>query len=181
MDYYYDIKLNFNDYYLPYYEWSNKDTLDRLIRVPIYKVSNIEYYINNVLNIDSKYKYIIVTDSINAVCLELVDNKSIYISSLCYLDEISICSLAKNMEETSINSSFVDKRMIKNKLRIEESITNKFINYINKQDDNYIKYLYNKLFNKNIRDINKAKSIIIDDIQNNFDVKYIKLYKKIIK
>ena len=61
MQYYYDINLHFDDYYMNYYEWSEFEHFNRL---PIFKVISVRPFLDNEIKLDLDYKNIIVSDGI---------------------------------------------------------------------------------------------------------------------
>ena len=62
MKYYYDIYLNFYDYPINYYEWDIGDKIEKILKIPIIRVNEIEEFISHISNIDINYEQFILSD-----------------------------------------------------------------------------------------------------------------------
>lgn len=179
MKYYYDIKLNFNDYPIHYYEWSSSDDIDHLLKIKVIKVNCVDGVINYDVSVnldDDKY---ILCDGVNSIGIEVINSRVVYLSYLSYKDDNSICDMVKNMEIYDLVITKYSDRVRSNLLRVDEVIKIDLLNLINNNDD-FVKYIYYDLVGK-IDDIDLCKKYLINDIMNNFNNKYFSLYNKLRK
>lgn len=171
MKFYYDINLSFNDYYVNYYEWSDTE---HFFRLPMFKVDDIRIILENKVEIDTDYKNILVSDGVTALGLEIIDNNVVYYSSLEYKDELRVNELVGYLDNTL-------EIKVKDKLAYEyvSSIDKKkkfYINEINNNKDDFIKYLYYEVTGNILKSVTKMKNYLLDDINNNFNDKYYQIY-----
>jgi len=167
MKYYYDIDLYFYDYYINYYKWESSTNY---LRLPIYKISNINIILDNEVSINTDYKYILVSDEITSIALEIIDNKVAYISSLKPSDEIRINNIASEID------NMLDIEILKrkdNKNRI--SFKDKLIDKLNKSSKDKIKYLYFYEFNELNNNISYMKKKLIDNLEYKCDEFYVNI------
>lgn len=181
MKYIYDIYLNFNDYPINYYEWEENDTLERVLKIPIVRVEDMEPFILYNMEIDDIDDKVIVTDGINALALEIISSKVAYVSCLSYEDELTVCELSSNMEVSNISYKLIDKRVIPFVLRKDVLIQKVFLNKVEESDIDELKYIYYEITNKDSSSVDKIKKFLKEDILNNFNQKYVNLYEKIYK
>lgn len=174
MQYYYDINLHFDDYYMNYYEWSEFEHFNRL---PIFKVTSVRPFLDNEIKLDLDYKNIIVSDGIVSLGLELIDKKAIYISSLPYEDELKINKLVANISD-NLNYKIIKKR---NNLLITniDRMKKEYINLLDKGSSDLIKLLYYEVTGKLSNNIDKMREFLHDDICTNFREQYYQLYDMI--
>lgn len=181
MKYIYDIYLNFNDYPISYYEWEETDNLERVLKIPIIKVEDIEPFILYNMEIDNIEGMVIVTDGINALALEIINSKVAYVSCLSYEDELTIAELSSNLEISNVNYRLLDKRHIPTSLRKDAIIQKVLLSQIDDGNVDELKYIYYDITNKDSSNIDKIKSFLKRDILNNFNQKYVNIYEKIYK
>lgn len=171
MKFYYDINLNFNDTYVNYYDWEEEE---HFFRLPMFKVDNVRTILENLVEIDTDYKNILVSDGVTALGLELIDKKVIYYSSLEYKDELKVNELISYLDNT------LDVKVL-GELRIDciSGLNKKkkfYIDEINKNQEYFIKYLYYEITGNVLKSISKMKKYLLDDINNNFNDKYYQIY-----
>lgn len=176
MEYYYDIYLNYYDYPINYYEWDSEDSIEHFNKLPIIKVDDIKKIILNEAIIKCNYKNVILSDGINSIAIEIVDNKVRYLSSLSYKDENRINEIVLDMVDTKLDIEFLKRRNIPTDLRSISLIKKVLIKKIEELDRYFLKYLYYDITKKECNDVRKMKKYLLDDIKNNFNEKYIKLY-----
>lgn len=202
MNYTYDIILNFSDYerYYEFYEWKREDNLLTIEKIPIIKINrdNMELIINNKIKINKeilgkienktilsngeKLKYVVLfTDLSKVIAIEFNNQGEFIKSSGLLLDEeeavIDECLNYKELDlEFDILNSFQKTEFL---TREEKNVKNSLIMelkylYKNKNFDE-INYLYEELYNEKMS-IHKKYDFLINDIENNFNSKYHKLY-----
>lgn len=181
MEYYYDIYLNFDEYPINYYEWEASDDIERILKIPVIKVEDVKKIIEYHSIIKDVPNRFIISDGINSIALELINKKVAYLSSLSYSDEESVNELAHNLSTTELDITFLDKREIPFELRKESKNKKMFISLINTANPELLKYVYYDLTNKTLNNPDKIKDILLKDISNNFNDKYIELYEKLCK
>lgn len=181
MNYYYDIYLNFFEYPVNYYEWQSTDDIERIMKIPIYCVSDIKDYILYEADIIIEHDKFIISDGVNSLALEVIDNHIAYLSSMAYDDELNINDIAHNMSISKLVVTFKEKRNIPLELREESKIKKEFLTSIDTFDPELLRYIYYDITNKSTKDINKIKDYLRKDIHNHFNDHYIDLYKKLCK
>lgn len=175
MQYYYDINLHFDDYYINYYLWEN---FEHFTRLPIFKVSNIKLVLENEVMIDTDYKNIIISDEISSIALELNNGRVSFISSLPYIDEFKINQIVMEIDEY-LNIKILKKKNIKITHKIDK-VKKTYLDKINNGNIDFIKYFYYEITGKVSNNIIAMKKYLSEEIQNNFCDKYYQLYDKII-
>lgn len=181
MKYIYDIYLNFNDYPINYYEWDESDTLERVLKIPIIKVDDIEPFISFNMVIEDYDDKIIVSDGINALALEIIDSKVAYVSYLTYDDELCVCELARTMPITRVTYHLLERRNIPSALRKDALMQKILLSKIDLSGSDELKYIYYEITNKDSSNLDKIKKFLKVDIEHNFNQKYVNLYEKIYK
>lgn len=170
MNFYYEIKLNFNDTLLEFYEWSGDDKLDLIKKIPLIRVkSNIfkdiclyNFKINkeflNLINERTICKdsckitnACIFCDTKNCIAIEFDENgKSIARSTLILEDENNICEISYSLKYRNIDIEKLDKIYLSNEFRqenqIKKIITKELLELYRNNDINKLKYLYYELF-----------------------------------
>lgn len=203
MNYIYDLALNFNDCFdgLEFYEWSNKDIITNVEKIPVIRISR--FMMNDILNkrirIDQellkKIKNktildrfrtipygILFTDLNRAIGLEFDGDGVVLKSSFLLLDEeeavIEECS---NLKEVSLQYEVLSKYQKMPFLTRKERVIRKHLLeelemlYKNKNYDE-INYLYEELYHDK-KSIREKYLFLMQDIQNNYSCKYDKLYE----
>lgn len=174
MQYYYDINLHFDDAYINCYEWGEYEHFNRL---PIYKVDSIKEFLEYNIKIESEYKNILISDGITSLGLEIVNNNVAYISSIPYEDEFKINKLAmESLEE--LKYQLLEKKNIKYRSAIDKR-KEKFLTLLDKEDKDFIKFLYYEITGKESNDFNMMKKYLVNDIRTNFSNQYYQLYDMI--
>lgn len=174
MQYYYDINLHFDDYYINYYEWSEFEHFNRL---PIFKVESIKVFLENNVSVETEYKNMIISDGITSLGLEIIDDKVVYISSLPYEDEFKINRLVMNgcisLEYNIINKK--DSISISSIGKVKE----RFLTILKNANNDLIKLLYYEITGKISNNYTKMIEYLENDIRNNFSNQYYQLYDMI--
>lgn len=174
MQYYYDINLSFDDYYINYYEWECKEHFNRL---PIYKVESIEVFLDNIIKINTEYKNILVSDGITSLGLEIIDNKVIYISSVPYEDEFKINKLVIDTDNY-LDYEILEKKKFIVQNRIEK-VKLKLLALLKTNNIDLIKFIYYEITGEISNDYKKMSKYLTNDIKNNFSNQYYQLYDMI--
>ena len=159
MEYIYDIVLNLQEEYYDFYEWQKKDRIINIKKIPIYKVSNIDYLTiknNNVtidkLTLPKSNKLFLITSGVEVMGILINNNgKIIKKSSLIFeesddiledKDEIKQIDIKYNINK-QLKQNFIS-RLSKEKIKY----INKYLKKIDKQKDEYLlKYLYYEIYN----------------------------------
>ena len=202
MNYYYDIKINFQDTNYMFYDWSEKDTIEFIKRIPIYQVTTntlkdlISYnvIINEELlnNIKDKtklkkniLKYCALFVSKNgAIALEFNDNGlSISRSFLQIEDEVNVLESLFTLPITKFNYKIKNKINVNNMLRIEEEIK-RFIeievnSLYKRKKYTKLNYLYNEWFKKDNKNPKEMKEEMHKKLENGITEKEINIYNLI--
>ena len=176
---YYDIELNFYDYPVQCYEWSKEDNIERFCNIEViklYDISDLILYECSLNLDDGRY---IVSDSVNSIGIEVIDNKIIYYSCLKYDDDNYICDLVKGIEYKDINIIKGKRKVLNNMLRSDVLIKNVLSNVILNSDDNFIKYVYYDRFHKLSKNTSKCRDILLKDLNSNIN-DYYSLYEMIV-
>ena len=203
MDYYYDILLNFDEYYFKFYEWDKDDTIEDVKKIPIKHIDSNTMFdlLVNKIKVDKAFiegiknktklkdnkvlKYAcIFSDSKNALAIEFNENgESINKSSLLLVDEININEFMFNINLTEIKYDILEKDIIYNELRqdrkIKRLIKIEIDNLYKKHNDSKLKYLYLEWFNKleDERDIMYKQ--MLNRLNNNLTKKEYDIYELI--
>lgn len=202
MNYIYDLVLNFtdSDNLLEFYEWKKRDSLTTIQKMPIFKITRYQMddILNNRIKISEeiynsvknktivadgdnlKYSFL-VTDLNRVVALDFSSDRVLKRSSCLLLDEEEdvidecadyevddfnyeiICSYKKQLFLTR------EEKNIREKLLLELKSL-----YENKDYDE-INYLYEELYTEKMS-IRRKYLFLVDEITNNYDSKYNKLY-----
>lgn len=181
MKYYYDIFLNFNEYPINYYEWNNEDKLERVMRIPIFRVESIIEFIKYHMKIEMELSPFILSDGINAIALELINGEVAYLSYLSYEDEACVSEIASNLEITHINYQKGKKRYIPFELRSEMLIKKILLKQVEESSIDLINYIYYDITGHDGKKVEDMRIFLLKDIENNFNDKYVNLYQKLCK
>lgn len=201
MNFIYDIVLNFNKNYFDFFEWSKKDTLINIKKIPL-------FVINNDLFNSMKYDYVTVGNSF----IDLIKDKTYTynrqkIGNCCLLSNgkqvigvifnnngelIKRSSLLIDEEEEVLDEIYSDGiteieilRIKKGKCiesinRIQKEKKEFLIKFINKEKNNVnLKYLYYDYFEKDEEDINIIKEVLINEIKTNWNKKFNSFYETV--
>ena len=181
MKYIYDIILNFNEKFYDFYEWQEKDNIEYIKRIPIFKVTNsvIADLKNSNVVLSSEFlktinnKSEIYTNTgigiIEFACLFCTDDMvlaiefnekgvSIFRSDLLIDESMDIIEYSKKMKVSEIDYKVISE--LSNQLMTRKEIN--MINFIKKElfsikknSNDKLKYIYYECFNKNENNINK--------------------------
>lgn len=203
----YDILLNLLDGERVYesFEWSNKDNIEHIKKIPMVKVSSnfLDDAIYNTIIIDNKFlkdiykkseiynndKVSVIdyaalfTDGYKVLGIEFNDEgKSMYKSFLLLDEEDEILDISSEIK--LYNLPYKKIKCIKNNsylTREEEFRKNYLLKEIKyaykKKKYEKINYLYDEIYPKNDKDITDKYKILIKDIENNYSVEHNELYK----
>ena len=181
MDYYYDVYLNFNDYPIHCYDWEIDDNIERILKIKLIRTLNIDDLISYECNIELDDGTYLISDTINAIGIEVINKKIVYLSYLRYIDEFNVCNSAKKLDIYHLKYKKNKRRIIINDLREDIKIKKEMLNLVNECNDNLLMYIYYDITNKYSNKIDEIKLFLINDILNNFNQKYINLYQNICK
>lgn len=178
--YFYDIYVCFNDEYMSFYEWDSS-LVERMLKLEIVRVEDIKVFLEYDLDIEYPDRIILLSDTLNAIAVDIKSNRIVGISSLRLSDEEEICKLASNIGVTDINLALKSHKELKYPFSHENMQKKIFESSILNGSDDYIKYLYNYVFNKKSSNIEFMKQRLLKDIETNFGESYLNLYKIIYK
>lgn len=181
MDYYYDVYLNFNDYPIHCYDWKIDDNIERILKIKLIRALNIDDLISYECNIELDDGTYLISDTINAIGIEVINKKIVYLSYLRYIDEFNVCNSVKKLDIYPLKYKKNKRRIIINDLREDIKIKKEMLNLVNECNDNLLMYIYYDITNKYSNKIDEIKLFLINDILNNFNQKYINLYQNICK
>ena len=202
MNFYYEIKLNFNDDKLfNFYEWSVDDKLDHIKKIPLVKVkSNVFrdiYSYNFKVNEDflelingrtmskdgnNLESACIFCDTKNCIAIEF-DNtgKSISRSSLLLEDENNICEISYSIKYHNLNLEKLEKITIPSEFRqetyIKKIITKEILELCKNDNINKLKYLYYEWFGKLEENKDTIIKHMLNDIKNELKKTHFNIYK----
>ena len=197
MNFIYDIALNLNKNYYEFFEWNKKDNIINIKKIPLFVVSNdvfkmMKYdkitvdlnFINDIKDKTFTYSRIklgpscLISNGKEVIGLLFNDNGDLIKRSSLLLDEEE-----EVIDEITDNRIYIinivkSKKMeVKHINRIEREKKDFLVKYINKEK-NYInlKYLYYDYFEKDEDNITTIKSLLINEIKNNWNKRFINFY-----
>jgi hypothetical protein len=204
MNYIYDILLNFNNNFYDFFEWNINDDIIHVRKMPIFRVdsntlkdltySNLKINVNFLESI--KYKTEIFNNrdinSINYACLLSDGNRvcaiyfnedgTIKLRSDLLIDEaIEVFDVIESIVETKLDYKIInikqkDDYKTRNEVEIEQYLI-KQINKLKKENETEkLRYLYYECFSIKEFDINKIMERLNNEIKNNWDNVYSKVY-----
>ena len=199
MNYYYEIKLNFNDNIYYFYEWNENDKLENIKKIPVIKIKT--KLLKNIITNDFKITNIflehisnkttcknnstiknacIFCDTRNAIAIEFDDEgKSIARSFLLLEDENNVCDLSYSFKYYDLKIEILNKLKSNNSFRQEEQIRKIIIKEIlelyQKDDINKLGYLYYEWFNL----IENNKNIMIKNMSKDLEINIKNIHYKI--
>ena len=201
MNYYYEIKLNFNDVAYQFYEWDINDKLENIKKVPIvkikskvlkeiiasdFKVNNefLEHINNKTICLgNSKIKNAcIFCDTKNCIAIEFDDKgKSISRSFLKLEDENNICEISYSFKYYDLNIEKDKDLNIKKEFRQEEKIkkiiSKEILELYNNKNFNKLEYLYYEWFDKTESDRKKVIKDMLLDLKNELKEEHYNIYR----
>ena len=203
MNYFYDIKVNFDDEQLyEFYEWQKKDNIESIKKIPLNLVSSntmkdllkhtvvveknfLEKIINKTENFDGKkIKYAsIFADSKTSLVVEFNDEgKSVFKSKLLLNDDLNIVEIVHNLNRTTLQYSIKkEKNILRNTLRQETEIK-KVLNLeidtlYEKKDLLKLKYLYYEWLNEKNNDIDEIYKILKEKLKEDLTKRTFEIYE----
>lgn len=203
MNYFYDIKVNFDDEQLyEFYEWQKKDNIERIKKIPLNLVSSktmkdflsynivveksfLEKIINKTENYNGeKIKYAsIFADSKTSLVVEFnEEGKSMFKSKLLLNDDLNIIEIVHNLNKTILKYSIEkQKKVLRTTLRQETEIK-KVLNLeidtlYEKKDVLKLKYLYYEWLNEKNNDIDKIYKILKEKLKEDLTKRTFEIYE----
>lgn len=199
MSYIYDILANFNDCFYEFFDWNENDNIIHIKKLPILKVSvdffNKVKYCDVVVDgslIEKIYRrtdfFSINKNKYNYVCCLCDGSEAIIVnfdskgnvlgrSSLLIDEENEVIDISEGIDLFEYNLSVLEKHNYDVfKTRKEISINHLFFDELKCMDDEKLKYLYFECFNERENDVEKIINRINDEIINNFNSIYSKIY-----
>ena len=203
MNYFYDIKVNFDEKQLyEFYEWQKKDNIERIKKIPLNLVSSktmkdflsynivveksfLEKIINKTENYNGeKIKYAsIFADSKTSLVVEFnEEGKSMFKSKLLLNDDLNIIEIVHNLNKTILKYSIEkEKKVLRTTLRQETEIK-KVLNleidtFYEKKDVLKLKYLYYEWLNEKNNDIDKIYKILKEKLKEDLTKRTFEIYE----
>ena len=203
MNYFYDIKVNFDEKQLyEFYEWQKKDNIERIKKIPLNLVSSktmkdflsynivveksfLEKIINKTENYNGeKIKYAsIFADSKTSLVVEFnEEGKSMFKSKLLLNDDLNIIEIVHNLNKTILKYSIEkEKKVLRTTLRQETEIK-KVLNLeidtlYEKKDVLKLKYLYYEWLNEKNNDIDKIYKILKEKLKEDLTKRTFEIYE----
>lgn len=201
MNYYYDIKLNFQEDNYYFFDWLKEDKLAFIKKIPLIKVNREEFlkiYTHHIsispnflkvikdktiLQNNQTINAILICDKNNTLAI-LFDKsgKEIKRSSLNFKDEESICEIIYTAKKIDLQYNILNVITPKETLRIVDKIKNtiiKDIENLKRTNIDKLKYYYFEYFNEECDDLDimtiKLKNEILKTNSN--DYSKLKMYK----
>ena len=202
MNYYYDLIVNLNEEYIPFYEWNKDDNLECFEKVPLYKISekDMQNILQNKIKINNDFFNLIkdktilknnglvntveycavFTDSKTSVVLEFDSSgKDIYRSDLLLEDDLNILEISFALKKKIIKYEVLEEVKINNELREVTKIKNIIKNEINKlyEENNIMKlsFLFLEWFGKNENNIKSMYKKMLKELKKDIDEKQLKV------
>ena len=201
MNYISDIVLNFFelDKTVDFFEWNSNDNIIVIGKIPLFRVSSkvmndllksrvsvsnefLESILNKTYTDNSFIKYsALFTDLVNVIALQFNEDGLVLEKSNLLIDEEDIViEEGEFLSCTDFNYKVVEEIYDNSFLTRREKFIRKYLlNEINNlyEDGMFdeINYLYSELYSDN-KNIDARYKFLIDDISNNYDSKYNKLF-----
>lgn len=202
MNYYYDIKVNFQDNNYYFFEWLKTDKFTNIKKIPLFLISRndfLEIYNNHIKLSDVCFNSIkektILTDGRQLNCILLCDRNNTIVlnfdnkgyeikrSTLSFQDDESICEIIYTVKKTKLEYKAIQKINIYSQIRYIENIKLSIINDLNSlfksQSYDKLKYYYYDFFHNEINDykemLKKLTSLIAQTPKE--DYKKLLMYK----
>lgn len=208
MNFIYDILVNLNEKEVyEFFEWDQKDNIEHIRRIPIFKISSkslMDFKYNNIkidknflLKIKNKTElfsnkfvdYIeyasIFTDGYDLIILEFSKNGECLLKSSMLLDEMEdTLSESEILNESDIKYEVIQKNkkneFLTRKQKYIFEYIKKELNYLLKNKKNEkLKYLYYEWYNKKSENINYITNKLQDILKQEFSPKHISLFELI--
>ena len=201
MNYYYEVKLNFNDKLYSFYEWSNNDKYELAKKIPLIKIKSsiLKNIISNEIKINdeflkliedktickgnTKIKYAcIFCDTKNCIAIEFnKDGYSIARSNLLLEDDNNICELSytlKNKNIEFININRINTRSeFRQEIKIKKIISKELLELYRKDDSKKLEYIFYEWFNEIEIDKKVMLKKMYEDLKNGLKKEHYDIYK----
>ncbi len=202
MNYIYDLMLNFSDYNncFEFYEWVKSDNIINIQKMPIIRINRLQMndVLNNRIKITTellnkiknktlaengellRYAFL-VTDLSKVLALEFNENGEIIKSSSLLLDEEeAVVHECLEYSEESIEYVVISHYkkydfLTRQERKIRDNLLLELKTLYNNKAYDEIRYLYEELYNDNVS-VHDEYNFLMNDIKNNFNSKYHKLY-----
>lgn len=201
MNYYYDIKLNFQEDNYYFFDWLKEDKLTTIKKIPLIKVNREEFlkiYTHHISISQNLFKTIkdktilqnnqtinalLICDKNNTLAILFDETgKEIKRSSLDFKDEESICEIIYTAKKIDLQYNVLNAITPKETLRIVDKIKNNIIKDIENlkiTNIDKLKYYYFEYFNEECDDLDtmttKLKNLVLKT--NSSDYTKLKMYK----
>lgn len=201
MNFIYDIVLNFNKDYYNFFEWSKKDNIINIKKIPLFIVNNntFNYMKYDIVTVSKSFieiirekTYTYNRQKIGNACLLsngkeviglLFNEKGVLIkrSSLLLDEEEEVLDEIFNNEIFDIEIVRIKKGKDDNCVnRIEKEKKDFLIKYINKENNDInLKYLYYDYFEKDEDNTSIIKNSLIKEIKSNWNKKFDNFYETV--
>ena len=204
MIYIYDLLLNYQDNgrLVEFFEWSEDDILEHIKRIPLFVVPSIDidHFCFSNIKVDSKF-----LESIKGKTLFYKKKKSIFYSALfceltrviavefsrsgevlaksCLLldEEEEVIESSKGIDEVHIPYKVIDDRYPLSFLTRTEEFQKHYLlseisSFTEEKDIDLFNYLYEEVFGYDNLSFDLKLKKLMDDISNNFDIRYQSVY-----
>lgn len=202
MNYYYDLIVNLNEEFIPFYEWNKEDNLECFEKIPLYKISekDMKNILQNNIKISSCFLNLIkdktilknnglvniveycaiFTDSKTSIILEFDSTgKNIYRSDLLLEDDLNILEISFTLKNKMIKYEILEEVKINTELREVIKMKNIIKNEINKlyEENNNLKlsFLFLEWFGKNENNIKSMYNKMLKELDKDIDEQLFKV------
>lgn len=194
MNYIYDIVLNFQDNYYQFFEWSRKDKIKNISKIPVYRVTDedllkLKYnqikidnqFLNQIKEDNAKTKKImcLISNTKQSIGI-LFSNEGILLkrSSLLFEEEDEVNHYSKTLPLTTINYIENIEKDPLNHLRIQVEKKDTLIEYLTKTNDLLtLKYLYYEYYEKECDNKEQIKNALLQELNKDWTQKQNELYQ----
>lgn len=204
MIYIYDILLNFSDEkrLLEFYEWSKKDGLEHIKKIPLFKINTIDMdnICNGKIKVDKSFldkiynstmvyrnkKYIrygaLFCDLNRVVAVEFYkDGTPICKSTLLLDEEEEIIDECIDLRDYDLNYKVLEKYDVdffstREELFRKNYLIHEIVSLFKDKYFDKFNYLYEEIFGRDEKTTSDRYTVLLEDINNNYNDKYNKLY-----
>ena len=191
MNYYYDLKLNFQKNNCLFYEWSNIDKIEVIKKIPIIHISTnvMEDILSNKIVIDmttiNNKDLVLFVSKNNAIALKFsLDGNEMYRSQLLLEDEANVIEVSGKFNNYDIKYKVLEPikyNAIPRKELIIKDVIKKEIKYLlDNKDYKKLDYLYMEWFDKRCNNYNLIENDINTKLSNGIGNKELSIYNLII-
>ena len=195
MNYIYDILINLKTKIYDFYDWNRKDNILHVRKIPIVKIKSINIFndeikineelLNTICNKSEIYSKLeiknipylcLFCDGIDSIVIEFKNGINYLKSKLLIGENEDVIEFVKGIEYSELDYELIKENKTTFKTRNELEIENYINNELGKINNlNKLKYLYYECFNENCD--NKNDMILKNEVKNNWDNIYLKLYE----